>query len=180
MVQYLQEIPDFRRAQGRRFELHYILLFSLMATLSGATSYRDIQRFIQTHFELLQKVFFLKWKRPPGHVSLRTNLMGVRAEDLEKALRSHSLQLLDISDGTHIAVDGKALRGSADHLKDKKALHLLSAFATNGDIILAHLKTDDKSNEIKAFQKLLTELKLKNVVYTLDAMHCQKKLLNSF
>src|SRR5215210_2974127 len=38
----LERIPDPRRRQGRRYPLAYLLLFSVLAVLAGATSYRGI------------------------------------------------------------------------------------------------------------------------------------------
>jgi len=35
----LKEIPDPRRRQGRRYGLAHLLLFSVLAVLTGATSY---------------------------------------------------------------------------------------------------------------------------------------------
>ena len=36
------------------------------------------------------------------------------------------------------ALDGKTLRGSFDHLHDQPAAHVLSAFASDAALILAH------------------------------------------
>ena len=47
-----------------------------------------------------------------------------------------------------VAIDGKTLRGSFDAFHDRKAAHLLSAFAGDGQIILGHLAIENKSNEI--------------------------------
>ncbi|RUQ34670.1 MAG: transposase family protein [Candidatus Competibacteraceae bacterium] len=39
---YLAAIPDPRRAQGRWYRLEHVLLFSILAILSDATSYRKV------------------------------------------------------------------------------------------------------------------------------------------
>ena len=52
---------------------------------------------------------------------------------------------------------------------------MLSAFAVDKALVLAHIEIDEKSNEIPAVQKLLEELDLANHIVTCDAMHCQKK-----
>jgi hypothetical protein len=41
-------VPDHRRPQGRMYDLGHLLLFSVLAVVSGATSYRKIQRFMDT------------------------------------------------------------------------------------------------------------------------------------
>jgi len=75
-----------------------------------------------------------------------------------------------------LALDGKALKNSFDAFNDAKARQVLSAFATDTALVLAHIEIDEKSNEIPAAQKLFAEIDLANRVVTLDAMHCQKKL----
>src|SRR3954467_4203432 len=45
----LSGIPDPRRSQGRRHPLAHLLLFSVLAVLAGATSYRGILSFIGVH-----------------------------------------------------------------------------------------------------------------------------------
>jgi hypothetical protein len=74
-----------------------------------------------------------------------------------------------------VALDGKTLRGSFDRFHDRAAAQILSAFATDTALILAHVDIDAKSNEIPAAQALLAELGLApGSIVTLDALHCQK------
>jgi hypothetical protein len=85
--------------------------------------------------------------------------------------------LLEANKGNPIgvAVDGKVLRGSYDHFQDKKAIQVLSFFDTESQLILAHERIDVKTNEIPVAQALIPQLELEGIVYTLDALHCQKK-----
>jgi hypothetical protein len=69
-----------------------------------------------------------------------------------------------------IALDGKTLRGSFDHLNDRAAAHVLSAFASDAALILAH----QWPGEIPAVPTLITELGVSGVLFTADALHCQK------
>ena len=74
-----------------------------------------------------------------------------------------------------IALDGKTLRGSFDNFRDRAAAQVLSAFATDTALVLAHIDIAEKSNEIPAAQKLLAELGLADgAIVTMDALHCQK------
>src|SRR4051794_26456443 len=75
-----------------------------------------------------------------------------------------------------VAIDGKLLRRSSDGFHDRKAAHLLSAFAPDAALVLAHVDCDDKSNEIPAVQTLLSELGLAGALVTVDALHCQKNI----
>jgi hypothetical protein len=79
-----------------------------------------------------------------------------------------------------IALDGKTLRGSFDNFHERAAAQVLSAFATDTTLVLAHIDIAEKSNEIPAAQTLLTELGVASgAIVTLDALHCQKNILTS-
>jgi hypothetical protein len=148
--------------------------------LSGATSYRKVHGFIDTHLSRLNKAFGLGWRKAPACSSVRTILHGLDPLAVETAFRAHAAVLAPAGpdDGmpTAIAVDGKTLRGSFDGFHDQKAAPVLSAFAQDQAIILGHLAIDDKSNEIPAAQALINDLGLEGRLFTLDAMHCQKNL----
>ncbi len=74
-----------------------------------------------------------------------------------------------------VALDGKTLRGSFDKFNDRAAAQVLSAFATDTALVLAHVDIAERSNEIPAAQTLLAELGLApGAIVTLDTLHCQK------
>jgi hypothetical protein len=68
-----------------------------------------------------------------------------------------------------------SLRRSFDNFLDRRAAHMLSAFASDTALVLAHLDCDEKPNEIPAVRTLLGSFALSDAVVTVDAMHCQKK-----
>ena len=183
----LSEIEDPRRKEGKIYKLQYILLFSILAIISGVNSYRGIHTFMDAHLGALNEAFGLSWKSAPVHSAIRYILKRLDPEAVELAFRKHaaileatvaSTQSSDAGQDSArgvIAIDGKTLRHSFDNLKDRKAAQILNAFSTQTALILAHVEIDDKSNEIPAAQKLLSELDLSDRVVTLDAMHCQKK-----
>lgn len=182
LLEYLSNIFDPRRKQGQLYDLPHVLLFSILAILCGASSYRKIQRFIYGHRVLLNKVFDLNWKRAPAHTSIRYIIQGLNTDDVEQIFRQYSNALSsdeELSKGRlYVAIDGKQLRGSFDPFEGRRAAHLISAFCQGEPLILGHLETDEKSNEIPAVQQLIEELELKHCVFTLDAMHCQKKTID--
>src|SRR3569833_582455 len=120
----LDQIPDPRRRQGQRYGLAHLLLFSVLAVLTGATSYRRIRLFIGVHREPLNAAFGARFRRAPAVNTLRALLHALDPAELEAAFRRHAEQLDDAptSPGRRvIALDGKTLRGSFDHLDDRAA-----------------------------------------------------------
>jgi DDE_Tnp_1-associated len=89
----LSEIPDPRRGQGKLYKLPHVLLFSILAIVSGATSYRGICTFIKVHRSKLNRVFKTGWKRAPAYTAIRYILQGLKAEDVEKVFRAHAAGL---------------------------------------------------------------------------------------
>jgi hypothetical protein len=174
----LATIPDPRRAEGKRYQLQHLLLFSILAIVSGANSYRGIRTFLMAHRQRLNKAFKLKWKKAPSYTGVRYILQGLSATEVEKVFRAHAANLnLEAPDSNArvIAFDGKTLKGSFDNFNDIKAKQVLGAFAVDTALVLAHIEIDEKSNEIPGVQKLLEELDVAGHIVTCDAMHCQKK-----
>ena len=175
----LADVPDPRRGQGQLYKLPHVLLFSILAVVTGCNSYRGIVTFIDVHRHKLNATFGLRWRRAPAYTAVRYILKGLDPADVEMAFRRHAalLQAARAKPGKgSIALDGKTLRGSFDNFRDRAASQVLSAFATDTSLILAHVDIDERSNEIPAAQMLLAELGVADgAIVTLDALHCQKK-----
>lgn len=177
----LDEVPDPRRAEGKLYRLPHVLLFSILAIVSGGNSYRSVTTVIDVHRRRLNRAFGLTWRRAPAHTSIRNILQGLDSAALEAAFRRHAGLLQRACakpGGASLAIDGKTLRGSFDQFRDRTAAQLLGVFATDTALVLvlvlAHSDIDEKSNEIPAAQALLAELGLAGQLITLDALHCQK------
>jgi hypothetical protein len=180
LLDYLKNVKDIRDKHGRRYELSYILLFSIFGILSKGTGYKDIARFIEEKFEELTDYYELKWIKPPADTTIGEIIRNIDVASLEEQFRKYTKEVLQnnkYKEYDCIAIDGKVLKGSFDNIDNQKALNLLSTFSINQDLILAHFETDSKSNEIPAMQEFIEKLGLSNKIFTIDAMHCQKKLL---
>ena len=183
LLDVLADVPDPRRAQGQLYKLPHVLLFAILAIVTGCNSYRGIVTFIAVHRRKLNATFGLKWRRAPAHTAVRYILQGLDPTVVEVAFRRHAAQLQAAratSGQGSIALDGKTLRGSFDKFNDRAAAQVLSAFATDTALVLAHIDIAEKSNEIPAAQALLAELGVaRDTIVTLDALHCQKNISRS-
>jgi hypothetical protein len=157
-----------------------VILFSILAMVSGARSYRQIHTLIDRRLGLLNAAFpGAALRRAPAYTSVRGILQGLDETELEQAFRCHAEGLDHTGEAApsrFVAIDGKTLRGSFDAFADRKAAHVLSAFAVDHRIILAHEVVEETSNEIPAVQTLIETLGLTGRVFTIDAMHCQKNI----
>ena len=73
-----------------------------------------------------------------------------------------------------VAIDGKTLRRSMNG--EIPPIHIISAWASEQNLVLGQNKTGDKSNEIIAISELLEQLVIKKAPVTIDAIVCQKKI----
>ena len=87
LLDFLKEIPDHRDRQVRQYDLAHILLFTILAILSNAKNYKDVWRFISTHFEKLKETFKLKWRKVPDYTTIREILIGIMPERFEEPFR---------------------------------------------------------------------------------------------
>ena len=142
LLDVLADVPDPRRAEGKLYKLPHVLLFSILAIVTGCNSYRGIVTFIDVHRHRLNAAFSLKWRRAPAHTAIRYILQGLDPAALEVIFRRHAalLQAARATPGQgSIALDGKTLRSSFDKFRDRTAAQVLSAFATDTALVLAHV-----------------------------------------
>ena len=84
---------------------------------------------------------------------------------------------VSLSQVTLVNVDGKNLCGSKSPINGKKALNVVSAWASEQSVVLGQVKCEEKSNKITAIPELLKILDLKGCIVTIDAMGCQKEIV---
>jgi hypothetical protein len=169
---FLAVIPDHRRPQGRRYSLGYLLLFTLLALLSGATSYRAIERFIEARREQLNGLCGLRWKRAPAYHSIRYALQGLEIAKVKAALQTPAAVPASLSPGgVGIALDSQVLRRGLEHFQDRQAKRVLSVLATANPLVLGQVVLDagEAVHGTMAVQQWLEEWGLSGKVSLLQA-----------
>ncbi len=99
LLDVLADVPDPRRAQGQLYKLPHVLLFSILAIVTGCNSYRGIVTFIDVHCRRLNAAFGLTWRRAPAHTAVRYILQGLDPAAVEVVFRRHAA-LLQAARGT--------------------------------------------------------------------------------
>ena len=74
-----------------------------------------------------------------------------------------------------VAIEGKTICGSEN--EKHKAFHVVSAFVAENQLTLGEVTVPEKTNEIKAIPELLDLIDVEGGIVTLDAMGCQKKIV---
>lgn len=110
--------------QGKRYPLAYSLLFTILARLSGAESYRGIMTLLDQCRDRLNRYFGVTVRRAPALYTLRNFLQSLGGVVPEVTFRNHAKGLLPAAAAgvrPIVALDGKTLRDSVDHGEDSKA-----------------------------------------------------------
>jgi len=132
-VAVLAEIEDPRRAEGKLYRLSHVVLFAILAIVSGADSYRTIHSFIDVHLAQLRNAFGVKWQRAPAYTTIRGILRQLDPSSVEAAFRPPAPALnsaATIAGRRPVARDATALRGSLHTFPDRRPSHPLTAFAS--------------------------------------------------
>jgi hypothetical protein len=171
---FFRSLTDPRRAQGRRYSLESMLWMSFLSIASGYTSYRQIGNFCA-----IRKKFFMNYfdiKSVPSYVSFRTIFTILNNKVfLEKFKEQH---LLSVESGDFIASDGQTLRGTVENSQSSSQdfCSLVSLYCQQtGFTVAMESYLNQKDHEGEVFRNLLDNLRNKGVIFTLDALHTQKK-----
>ena len=170
----LRKVDDPRKpSNGTRHDFVEILVIAMAAALSECDTVEDIIAcWAQKKEGWLGQFLPLK----NGVASEKTFLRIFRAlepKPFEVAFRRWVAQVVGGLAGG-IAVDGKTVRGSGSG--GERAIHMVSAFATEPGVVLGQEKVGAKSNEITAIPELLQAQQIKGLLVTLDAMRCPRNL----
>jgi len=172
---HLQSIHDPRIERSKRHMLIDILVIGVVGILCGADGWDDIV-FIAEEKENWLKTFLKLPNGIPSADTVARVFSRISPSNFSKSFSEWMADVVTLTSGEVIAIDGKTLRRSFDRSADKAAIHMVSAWATANGVVLGQIKVDDKTNEINAVPKLLDILDVKGCIVTLDAMGCQKEI----
>ena len=171
LLDHFAGLVDPRQSAKVMFPLEEIVLLLVCATLAGADDTVEVRDWGCQHLEFLRS--YLAFRDDiPSHDTLCDVLNAVDAEVFARCFGDWIAGLRDGAPDV-IAIDGKTSRRTHDRPKDRKPLHLVSAWATRQRLVLGQQATEEKSNEITAIPLLLERLVLKGSIVTIDAMGTQ-------
>jgi hypothetical protein len=182
LIEELNQIKDFRRKQGQRFELSQVLLIIIMGIMSGRYAYREIASFAKAnHIDLVNRLK-LKNSKIPSHVTIREIVMNIDFELLNRAFSQWALGYVTIEKDDWLSIDGKSIKSTVENYGNsyQNFVSMVSVFSQKrGQVVKASTFENKKVGEAAVVQTLLEMLDLHDVVFTLDALHCKKNSTNN-
>jgi hypothetical protein len=183
LIDKLQAIPDYRKPKGRRHDLWLLLLLVLLGTLCGYRGYRPLEEFCRTHWLTLGSQLSLPAStRIPSYSTFRRLLHQADFEPLLSLFNEWVSQMLPLSKTTWVSGDGKAIKSTlSDYSESSQSfINTVSAFTHEQGLVM-HLQVADnkQGSEQQVVEQLITALNGQPVIFTFDALHCQKKRWNA-
>lgn len=152
-----------------------IVTIALCAIIAGAEGWTDIETFGQQKKKWLSRFLNLE-NGIPSHDTFGRVFARIDPEQFQHSFLSWVQAVFEVTNGQVIAIDGKQLRRSHDKGVGKRAIRMISAWATANRIVLGQRKVGNRSSEITAIPKLLKLLDISGCIVTIDAIGTQTKI----
>lgn len=176
ITEHFKLLNDPRVDRTKMHSLHDILVIAICAVIGGADSWTDVEMFGKSKEEWFRR--FLKLPNAiPSHDTFGRVFSMLDPEEFGQCFIRWLTAVAKKLTGKVISVDGKTIRRSFDRASGKGAIHMVSAYASECQLVLGQVKTQAKSNEITAIPELLRMLDISGCIVTIDAMGCQKEIV---
>lgn len=173
---FFDSVPDFRQNRRKRHKLIDVLAISVCAVVCGANDFEEIAIYGRQKIEFLRTFLELP-NGIPSHDTFNRVFKFLDKDKFSDSLYRWSKEILSSIQEhfTHISIDGKVLRGTANSGKRKSGICIVSAWVSEHRLVLGQQKVDTKSNEKTAIPELLESLDLTGTLVTIDAIACEQK-----
>jgi predicted transposase YbfD/YdcC len=170
LLDHFSAIKDTRQSWKVMYPLREVILLVVCGTIADGDDYDDIADWGEANLDFLRTMSEFHFGIPCQ------DWMRVVMNRVDPALFSACFQAWVAERWPDapslVALDGKTSRRSHDDAAGRRALHLVSAFATDRHLVLGQEAVEEKSNEIIAIPALLSRLALEGALVTIDAMGC--------
>ena len=179
----VNNLEDSRQQWKIKHNLVDILIIVMLAVLAGHNDFEEMVIFAEARIEILRKYIKLE-NGIPHKDTLKRVIAIIDPNQLNFVFYSWLANIVNKKNHVFldeinkiVAFDGKTICGS-DNIYNQ-ALHILTAFDTENELVLGQLPVDVKTNEITVMPELVKLLDLEGCVITADALNCQYEIANA-
>jgi predicted transposase YbfD/YdcC len=172
------QVPDPRGSRGKRYPLGTFLILIMLATMSGYQGYRGVERFMDRYRQVLSQRLGLARQALPDYSTIRRLMEQIDFHQVAAVLTAWMHQVQWLESGDDCAVDGKGLANTLVHHKDAQQnfVNVVSVFQLRQGLVVGQQVFENgQESEIGVVQSLIEQLQVTGIVFSLDALHLQKK-----
>lgn len=173
-MQIFSIIPDPRKPRNQLYSVTDIISTAILAVLCGYEDWEDVSMWAEGQLPWLQSLGICL-EGAPSHDTYSRFFRFLSPNAMEKCFIEWTQSLAGKIKGV-IAIDGKTVRGSEDKSSELDAIHMVSAFAADNELILGQLKTAGKGKELEGIKLMIELLDIEGTTITLDAGGCHKEV----
>lgn len=175
LLRHFRQLKDPRLNRRKLHSLEAILVIAICAVIAGANDFQQVALFGQKRQDWLGRFLELP-NGVPSHDTFERVFARLNPVVFQECFARWMNAWYARLTGKQLAIDGKAVCGSASPSKGFRCLHLVNVWATEVNLCLGVVACDADSNEITAIPRLLALLELEGALVTIDAGGCQKKI----
>lgn len=172
----MKEVEDPRSPRAKKHDLAEVLTYLTAGYITGHTSLRRCLKWCRRRERWFQKQG-LKLKNGIASLPTVSRLLSSIDELLFLFVFIEWICGIVQTKGTHLAVDGKAIRAAAEKCKGKRAPMMLHVMDAATGLVLAQKPIPDKENEITSIPELLSYLDIQGSTITADALNTQTRVM---
>ena len=170
-------VIDPRCGRKTKHDHAEILTCLVVGYLAGRNSVRRCLKWCENHIDFLRQ--YLELKNGIASPATVSRILGNINEEIYcLAFIEWMTGILNMK-GIDIAIDGKALRGSTEKIRNRQAPYILNAIDIATALVITQLPIAEKENEITAIPKLLKLLNIQGSLITIDAIGTAQSVMDT-
>lgn len=173
----MRMVIDPRCGRKTKHDHAEILTYLAAGYLAGRDSVRRCLQWCRNHIDFLRQ--HLELKNGIASPATVSRILGNIDEEIFCLAFIEWMTGILNTKGINIAIDGKALRGSTEKIRNRKTPYILNAIDTATALVIAQLPIAEKENEITAIPKLLKLLNIQESLVTIDAIGTVQSVIDT-
>ena len=173
----MRMVIDPRCGRKTKHDHAEILTYLASGYLAGRDSVRRCLQWCRNHIDFLRQ--HLELKNGIASPATVSRILGNIDEEIFCLAFIEWMTGILNTKGINIAIDGKALRGSTEKIRNRKTPYILNAIDTATALVIAQLPIAEKENEITAIPKLLKLLNIQESLVTIDAIGTVQSVIDT-
>lgn len=173
----MRMVIDPRCGRKTKHDHAEILTYLAAGYLAGRDSVRRCLQWCRNHIDFLRQ--HLELKNGIASPATVSRILGNIDEEIFCLAFIEWMTGILNTKGINIAIDGKALRGSTEKIRNRKTPYILNVIDTATALVIAQLPIAEKENEITAIPKLLKLLNIQESLVTIDAVGTVQSVIDT-